>query len=112
MKVTNLLAGVLLFGGILFAQDVNLNKVPDSFAARLWKVQNDRTGLNAQIQLITQQYQVDQATLAHDNEEFDQIKAEAIKAAGRDANKTDIDQDKKGDFEFISKAAEKPADKK
>jgi hypothetical protein len=105
MKFAKYFAVMFLIGAALYAQE-SANKVPDSFAVRLLKVQKDQITLQAEIQALTQRYQADTQTLQHDNDELDQIKSDAIKSTGRDPKTTDIDLDK---LEFIAKAAPPPA---
>lgn len=96
---------VLLTTALAAMAQTDVNKVPDQYAARMWKLRYDQQGLQNQMLQLQQQYMNLQQQIAHDETEIAGVKKEALDAAKKD-DTWDIDLAK---MEFIAKPKPAPA---
>jgi hypothetical protein len=84
-------------------------KVPDDIALRIKNNQLDQARLQNQMLQMTQQYQADQQAIEKDNQEMNNLKAEALKAAKLDPATNDVDVER---LVFVPKSAPPKAPEK
>lgn len=100
LKSVGLLIGLSVFVFLCFhpvgAQDKPAagNKVPDDIGIRIKNNLLDQARIQNQQMQMAQQYQANQQAIEHDSQELNSLKAEAIKAAGKDPATTDVDVDR------------------
>lgn len=84
---------VVCFAGLAVAQNApdDSNKVSSDYALRISRLQLDQANQRNILLQVQTQYQASSQAITHDDQEINQIKAEALGAAKKDPKEWDID---------------------